>query len=265
MAAPFDHIASSYESIFSRSASSKLQRRQVWSYIERVFPELYGLEMLELNCGSGEEALMFSDKGYNIIATDVSSEMEKVTQQKVEKYSWKNQISPQYLDLDSFDESLFDKKYDLIFSNFGGLNSISPDSLKQLFLKLPMMLKPGGRFVSIVMPKFCLWESLYFSFKLEFKKAFRRCTSQEVITNIHGNISKLWYYNPSQIKQWAKRSFQVIATKPIGIVLPPMALDSFFFRKKKLLITLHKLEKKMTDYSLYSGIADHYIIDLQLK
>lgn len=265
MAAPFDHIASSYESIFSRSASSKLQRRQVWNYLEKVFPELYGLEMLELNCGSGEEALMFTDKGYNIVATDLSSEMQKVTQEKVGNYSWNNRISPQYLDLDSFDESLFNKKYDLIFSNFGGLNSINPESLQQLFQRLPLLLKPGGRFVSIVMPKFCLWESLYFMLKFQFRRAFRRWTSREVIVSLHGSISKIWFYNPVQLKAWAKSNFSIICTKPVGIVLPPTNLDSFFFRKKKLLISLNKLERKIDNYSLYSGIADHYIIDLQLK
>jgi ubiquinone/menaquinone biosynthesis C-methylase UbiE len=265
MAAPFDHIASSYGSIFSRSASSKLQRRHVWNYLEKVFPELYGLEMLELHSGSGEEALMFSDKGLNIIATDLSAEMQKVTQQKVEKYSWTNSISPQYLDLDNLDELLVNKKYDLIFSNFGGLNSINPETLKRLFQKIPLLLKPGGRFVSIIMPKFCLWESLYYVFQLRFKRAFRRWTDEEVVSNLHGTISRLWFYNPSQIKDWSKRNFQIIKTLPIGIVLPPTTLDSFFFRRKKLLINLHKLEKKINDISLYSGIADHYIIDLQLK
>lgn len=265
MAAPFDHIASSYESIFSRKASSKLQCRHVWNYLEKVFPELYGLEMLELNCGSGEEALMFSDKGYNIIATDLSAELQKVTQQKVENYSGPSRISPQYVDLDTLDESMFQKKYDLIFSNFGGLNSMSPESLQQLFEKIPLLLKPGGRFVSIVMPKFCLWESLYFLFTLQFSRAFRRWTSHEVLGNLHGCISRIWFYNPGQIKAWARRHFSIVNTKPVGIALPPVSLDSFFFRQKKLLITLHKMEKKINDFSFYSGIADHYIIDLQLK
>jgi ubiquinone/menaquinone biosynthesis C-methylase UbiE len=265
MAVPFDHIAPTYDSVFARSAIGQLQRKHVWRYLENMIPQLDGLEMLELNCGTGEDAIMFSDKGFNIIATDVSTEMLKVTQQKAERYSMQHRISSQYLDLDSFNENLFDKKFDLIFSNFGGLNCISPDSLQKLFDKIPSMLNPNGRFVGVIMPKFCLWESIYFLMKFQFKKAFRRWTSDEVIADLHGTILKTWYYAPAQVKNWAKTNFNIIKTQPVGIALPPSYLDSFFLRKKRFLIGLHKLEKKINQHSLYSGIADHYIIDLQLK
>jgi ubiquinone/menaquinone biosynthesis C-methylase UbiE len=265
MAVPFDHIATTYDSVFTRTAIGQLQRKHVWKYLEKIIPELDGLEMLELNCGTGEDAIMFSDRGFNIIATDVSTEMLKVTQQKAEKYSMQNRISSQYLDLESINETLFDKKFDLIFSNFGGLNCINPDSLHKLLDKIPSMLNPHGRFVGVVMPKFCLWESLYFLAKFKFKRIFRRCTSKEVIANLQGTTLRTWYYSPAQIKSWATPNFEVIKTQPVGIALPPSYLDSFFMRKKKFLIALHQLEKKINHYSFYSGISDHYIIDLQLK
>jgi ubiquinone/menaquinone biosynthesis C-methylase UbiE len=265
MAVPFDHIATTYDSVFTRTAIGQLQRKHVWKYLERIIPQLDGLEMLELNCGTGEDALMFSDKGFNIIATDVSVEMLKVTQQKAEKYSMQNRISSQYLDLESIGEMLFDKKFDLIFSNFGGLNCISPESLQKLFDKIPSMLNPNGRFIGVIMPKFCLWESLYYFAKFKFSRMFRRWTSHEVIANLHGTTLKTWYYAPSQIRGWASGNFKLVKTQPVGIALPPSYLDSFFVRKKKFLIALHKLEKKINQHSLYSGMADHYIIDLQLK
>jgi ubiquinone/menaquinone biosynthesis C-methylase UbiE len=265
MAAPFDHIASTYDSVFTRSAIGMLQRRHVWNYLEKIIPQLNGLEMLELNCGTGEDAMMFSEKGFNIIATDVSAEMLRVTEQKAQQFSMQHKISSHYLDLESFNETLFDKKFDLIFSNFGGLNCINPESLQKLLEKIPAMLSPGGRFVAVIMPKFCFCEALYFLLKFQFGKMFRRWTTREVIANLQGTALKTWYYKPSQIKQWSKKYFSVIATKPIGLALPPSYLDSFFLRKKRLLITLNKIEKKINRVSLYSGMADHFIIDLELK
>jgi ubiquinone/menaquinone biosynthesis C-methylase UbiE len=265
MAVPFDHIATTYDSVFTRTAIGQLQRKHVWKYLENIIPQLDGLEMLELNCGTGEDAIMFSDKGFNIIATDVSTEMLKVTQQKAEKYSMHNRISSQYLDLESISEMLFDKKFDLIFSNFGGLNCISPDSLQKLLDKIPSMLNPNGRFIAVIMPKFCLWESMYYIYKCQFKNVFRRWTSKEVIANLHGTVLKTWFYSPSQVREWSSEYFEVVKTQPVGIALPPSYLDSYFVRKKKFLIGLHKLEKKINRHSLYSGMADHYIIDLQLR
>lgn len=265
MAAPFDHIASVYDSVFTQSAIGQLQRKHVWNYLEKIIPQLSGLEMLELNCGTGEDALMFSEKGFNIVATDVSEEMLKVTQQKVQQFSMQNNISSHYLDLDSFNETLFDKKFDLVFSNFGGLNCISPESLKKLLEKIPLILNQKGRFVAVIMPKFCWWESVYFLLKFRFGKVFRRWTSKEVIADLQGSTVKTWYYHPSQIKRWSKSNFKTIDTKPIGIVLPPSYLENFFNRKKRMLLRLNRFEKKLNRFSIYSGMADHFVIDLQLK
>ena len=142
MGVPFDHIASTYDSSFTRTPIGQLQRKQVWNYLEKITPQLKGLDILELNCGTGEDAVLFSEKGFNIVATDVSEEMLKVTQEKVQQYSMQHKISSHYLDLDSFDDSMFEKKFDLIFSNFGGLNCINPESLKKLFDKIPGILSP---------------------------------------------------------------------------------------------------------------------------
>ena len=265
MAVPFDHIASTYDSVFTQSSIGQLQRKQVWQYVEKVIPKLKGFEMLELNCGTGEDAILFGERGFNIVATDISGEMLKVTQKKAEQYSMQHRISSHYLDLESFNETLFDKKFDLVFSNFGGLNCINPESLKKLLDKLPLILNPGGRFVGVIMPKFCAWETVFFLLRLQFQKAFRRWTSGEVITDLQGVPVKTWYYHPSQIKRWSRKKFKVLSIKPVGIALPPSYLEKFFTLKQHWLLRLSRFEKKFSQSSLFSGMSDHFVIDLQLK
>lgn len=266
MAVPFDHIASVYESVLSRSAMGQLQRKEVWKYLENVIPHLEGLEMLELNWGSNEDAMMFSDKGYNIIATDVSIEMAKVTQEKAHPYSSvHNRISSQYLDLDCVNEILLDKKYDLIFSNFGGLNCISPESLKKFFAKLPTLLNPNGRFIGVIMTRFCLTESFYHLLKFQFRKAFRRWSSKEVSVTIQDNTLKTWYYRPSTLQKWSASYFNIVNVIPVGVVIPPMHLSSFFLRKKGMLLRLTNLENMLSKNSFCAEVSDHFILDLQVR
>ncbi len=62
----FDHMATDYDSVFTNSAIGQLQRNHVWKYIETIIPQLDGFDMLELNCGTGEDAMLFSDRGFNI-------------------------------------------------------------------------------------------------------------------------------------------------------------------------------------------------------
>ena len=264
MGMPFDHIASPYDSLFSRSPIGQLQRKRVWKYIETIIPELKGFEMLELNCGTGEDAVLFGEGGFNIVATDITEEMLKVTQKKAEQFSMQNKISSHYLDLETFNETLFDKKFDLIFSNFGGINCINPDCLKVLLNKLPTILNPGGRFIGVVMPKFCAWETVFFLLRLQFRKAFRRFTSKQAISDLHGPNVKTWYYRPSQLTTWSRENFKVVSMRPIGLALPPAYLERFFSVKKRWLLRLDKIEKKLSNSSLCSGMADNYLIDLQL-
>lgn len=265
MGVPFDHMATSYDAVFTNSAIGQLQRHQVWKYIENIIPQLNGFDMLELNCGTGEDALLFSDRGFNIIATDISEEMLKVTQQKVQQYSMQHRISSQYLDLESFDETSFNKKFDLIFSNFGGLNCISPESLQTLLTKLPLALNKGGRFIAVIMPKYCLWESAYFLAKLSFRKAVRRWTSKEVVTELQGVRTYTWYYSPRQVLRWSKDLFTPIRHKPIGMALPPSYLEPFFAKHNGLLRQLNKAENRLNTWPILSKFSDHYLIDLQLK
>lgn len=264
MGMPFDHIASSYDSLFTRSAIGQMQRKRVWKYIENVLPELKGFEMLELNCGTGEDAMLFGEGGFNIVATDISEEMLKVTEKKAEQCSMQNKISSHYLDLESLNETLFDKKFDLIFSNFGGINCVNPESLKTLFKKLPSLLNPGGRFIGVVMPRFCAWETIFFLLRFQFKKAFRRFSSKESLSDLHGPNMKTWYYHPSQITGWTKEHFRVVSLRPIGVALPPAYLERFFTVKKRWLLRLNNIEKRLSRSSLFSGMADNYVIDLQL-
>jgi ubiquinone/menaquinone biosynthesis C-methylase UbiE len=265
MAVPFDHIAPTYDTAFTNTIIGQLQRKRVWSYIESVMPQLRGFEMLELNCGTGEDAVLFGERGFNIVATDISAEMLKVTQKKAEQYSMQHRISSHYLDLESFNETLFDKKFDLVFSNFGGLNCINPESFKKLLDRLPQILKPGGRFIGVIMPRFCAWETIFFLLRLQFKKAFRRLTTKEVITDLQGVTMKTWYYNPTQIKGWSREKFKLVSIRPVGIALPPSYLEKFFSLKKRWLLRLNRIEKKISQASLLSGMSDHFVIDLQLK
>jgi ubiquinone/menaquinone biosynthesis C-methylase UbiE len=265
MAAPFDHIAPTYDEVFSRSVIGQLQRKQVWRYLESVTPELRGLEILELNCGTGEDAVLFSEKGFNIVATDVSEEMLKITAQKANQFSMQSRISSQYLDLDSFDETVFTKKFDLIFSNFGGLNCINPESLKKLLRRIPTILTPGGRFIGVVMPRFCFWETCYQLLKFRPRKAFRRFTRKEVMVDLQGTPLKAWYYNPSHVKSWSRDNFSLVDIRPIGFALPPSYLEQYFSRRKRLLLRLNQLERRFEKLSLIAGLADHFLIDLKLK
>lgn len=264
MGVPFDHIAS-FNSLFTRSVIGQLQRKQVWRYLQRITHQLKNLEILELNCGSNEDTLLFSEKGVNLVATDISEEMLKITTVRANQFSMQHRISSQYLDPESLDETVFDKKFDLIFANFGGLNCLHPEAVRRLLNSLPTILAPNGRFVAVVTPKLCLWESIYFLMRFKFRQAFRRNTNQETMIHLAGATFRTWNYNPSQVAKWSEPHFRLLRQIPVGLTTPPVALESKFANRKPFVFKLARWGKRFEASALLAGVADNYLIDLQLK
>lgn len=70
----FDHIAENYDSSFTHTAIGQYQRALVWEHLRQCLPS-YPQKILEINCGTGEDALFLAEQGHQVIATDVSAEM----------------------------------------------------------------------------------------------------------------------------------------------------------------------------------------------
>ena len=60
-AAPFDGLAADYDRTFTASTIGQLMRAAVWRRIDAVFQP--GDRVLELNCGTGEDAVRLGARG----------------------------------------------------------------------------------------------------------------------------------------------------------------------------------------------------------
>jgi len=69
----FDQIAPSYDATFSESLVGRAQREAVWQVADRVFTP--GSRILEINCGTGVDALHFAGRGVRVLGCDASAGM----------------------------------------------------------------------------------------------------------------------------------------------------------------------------------------------
>lgn len=257
----FDHIAKEYDADFTYSTIGKAQRNQVYKFLNQTILNFKGKSILEVNAGTGEDAIYLAQKGAKVTATDVSPDM---INEGVKKASIKNlSISFKTLDINNLQKDV-EETYDVIFSNFGGLNCISPDDFKNFIDIAYQKLNPNGKLIMVIMPRFCMWEFMYFMVKLKWKKAVRRLSSNPVMANVEGKNVPTWYYSPNQIKKW-KNNFSVEFIKPVGFFIPPSYLNPFFKTKTKVLCSLIKLENKIENSSFWAARADHYFVVLSKK
>jgi SAM-dependent methyltransferase len=260
MKADFDKAAQNYDTTFTNSIIGKLQRNLVYEQLSKILIERKPKTILEINCGTGEDAIWLAKQNFEVVATDISSTMIEIAKSK----SALENITFKQADIKDITNDFSAKNFDFILSNFGGLNCLSKDELTLFFTTIPEILATKSRIFLVIMPKNTLWEQLYFTLKLDFKNAFRR-KKDHAIANVDGEKITTYYYNPKDIVNLANANFEIKRLKPIGFFVPPSYLEPFFKNKPKLIAFLNALEQKVKNQSWLSKYADHYVIVLEKK
>jgi len=256
MKADFDQAAPTYDTHFTHSEIGKLQRKLVYQQLKKQLKN--SKNILEINCGTGEDAIWLAQQNFNVLATDISEKMIEVAQSK----SNVTNLIFKVLDINTLSEET--ENFDLLFSNFGGLNCLTKNELVLFFNSAAKILTENGKMSLVIMPKNTIWEQFYFLLKLDFKNAFRR-TKKVILANVEGEKVVTYYYNPKDIVTLAETNFEFIEVKPIGFFVPPSYLEPFFKNKKSVLNGLSFLENTIKNVAFLSKYSDHYIITLQKR
>ena len=257
MVKAFDLAAKNYDATFTDSRIGRLQRKQVHFHLDRFLLKGKKMNVLEVSCGTGEDAKQFADQGHTVLATDVSHGMIEQAKAKVGD---REKIKLRQMDLCHLGKQSFGKKFNLLFSNFGGVNCVPPQELKEFIGSSFDHLKSDGYLALVIMPKNCLWDQFYFLLKGKRKKAFRRNSNTKVAVNVEGETVDTWYYNPSDIKPFAGEGYNLETIKPIGFMVPPSYLNRSFKSKERLLRVFDWLDRRLFDHSWLARYADHYLI-----
>jgi ubiquinone/menaquinone biosynthesis C-methylase UbiE len=263
MHSPFDMMAETYDLDFTHTAIGQLQRTQVWEFLTPVLHSYKRpVKILEINCGTGEDALQLSRLGHDVTATDGSARMIEKAKQKALLLN-ENSIRFDVCRFDELHMHYGHEKFDLIISNFGGLNCIDKNNIRKLGQELSGMLGDHGKLFLVIMSKACLWEILYFSLTGKFGTAFRR-RKKTVMFNAGTIGIPVFYYSPNSLKTIFS-SFTYSRSYPVGLFIPPSYLEKKFSSRQRWLLNLSRLEKKFSRYTALSNLADHFCIIFQKK
>jgi SAM-dependent methyltransferase len=255
-AASFDNYAKNYDDHFTFSPVGLMQRHAVYSLL---MPFLNNKSrVLEINCGTGSDALEIGKYTLSVLATDASTKMIELC--KAKNNSAAN-VSFNVNLIQDLNEEI--KNSNFIFSNFGGLNCLSPQEFAEFAHKCKVLLNTQADLFFVIMGRKCIWERLYFKFKGDQKKANRRDSTIGVETLINGSEFKTWYYSPKEIENFFGTEFKMVHTSGVGLFVPPSYLNPFFSNKKFLLKLLNGLDKLFCKFSWTANYADHFIIHLK--
>ena len=164
-------------------------RHQVYAHVQKFLKP--ASRILELNAGTGLDALYFVSQGHRIHATDLSDGMISQVKRKIQQNDIASQLTCQQLSYTELDKSS-EKGFDYVFSNFGGLNCVR--DLSQVTQNLSGLLNDEAYITLVIMPPISPWE-LTWVLKGDLQKAVRRLRKEGAVAHLEADyILKLERY-----------------------------------------------------------------------
>ena len=254
--AAFDRMAGSYDAAFTESAIGRAQRNVVWDALRRRFHA--GDRVLELNCGTGEDALFLGSRGISVLACDASTEMIGVATRR------KGELSPrapvEFRLLRNEDLLLLDaaEPFDGALSNFSGLNCVA--DLAQVARHLAERVRAGGAAVICMSTRICAWEIAWYCVHANFSKAFRRVRGRTV-ARLDDLAVPVWYPTMRQIRRSFSPWFQVRSVRAVGLFVPPSYVERWAGEHRRLLRVLEAIDRVIASWPLLRGAGDHVMFE----
>jgi ubiquinone/menaquinone biosynthesis C-methylase UbiE len=231
-------------------------RLQVYDHVSKFVTQ--PSRILELNSGTGIDALYFSQQGHTVHATDLSDGMIEQIKTKINYFHLTHRLTCQKLSYAHLDQ-LKGQKFDFVFSNFGGLNCIP--NLIDVTKNLPSILNPGGFVTWVIMPPVCLWEIL--SILKGNRNAFRRFNKNGITAHLEGKYFKIWYHSLRSLKKSFGDNFKLIHHEGLAALSPPPHAYQFPVKHPLVYDALRKMDSSFRDTFPFNRWADHLVITFQ--
>ena len=257
----FSKQSAIFDELYSSNIIIQYKRQRVRDHVRQFLKTKN--RILELNAGTGDDAIWFAEQGHTVHATDISTGMQAKLFEKVKQANLESEVSTEICSFTELAGLKNKGPYDMIFSNFAGLNCTG--ELDKVLRSFSSLLNPDGIVTLVILPKFCLWETTML-FKGRFKTAFRRFfSSKGVKANIEGERFTCWYYNPSYVTRNMKDDYELLSTEGLCTLVPPSYLENFPRERPLLFKWLTKMEDRWKTRWPWRNIGDYYIISFRKK
>jgi len=255
----FSRTAPKYDAFALDHPHLTRMRRKVYEHVERFVPA--GSSILELNAGTGTDAVALARRGFRVHATDIAPGMLALARDKVERFGLEGRVSVQdcsFLELGRVEGGPFDA----VFSDLGGLNCI--DDLRPVVAQLDLVLRPGGVVVWVLMPPICLWE-LGLVFTGQFRLAFRRLARHGTRAHLEGAHFNVHYFTPSRAAAAFGDGYEILAVEGLSVITPTAESKNLAKRHRDLYRALAWLDDRIAPHAPASGWGDFYILTMRRR
>jgi SAM-dependent methyltransferase len=264
LAARFGQAAQSYDEEMTANPSMRWMRAVSLATLRRTFAP--GARLIEIGCGSGEEAVALAREGRLVTATDVAPEMVALTLAKAAAAGVSAAVRGRCLAAGELTQLVAEGeagRYEGAYSSFGPLNG--EPRLEPVAAALAALVRPGGRLVLGVMNRFYPWETLWYALHGKGRAAARRWggLARAGVSAQVGERVSTWYYTPRAVRRAFRPAFRPCSCRALPLLLPPPYASSLWERTPRLWAALAGWEERLAPRWPWSALGDHFLLVLE--
>ncbi len=258
--AAFDRLADTYDEVFTSSRIGRAQRGAVWQELERAFHP--GQRILEINCGTGVDAVYLASRGVEVLACDVAPRMIEIARQRLVGTGPRASVDFRVLGTEGIATLENAAPFDGAFSNFGGLNCIA--DLPAVARDLARLLRPGARALLCLFGSHCAWEIFWYLAHGDLRKAFRRFHPGGTVARLAEEATiRVRYPSVHVLARIFAPHFRLRSWKGVGVAVPPTYLEPLGGRFPKVLGALAAMDRWLSRCPVLRGMADHVLLEFE--
>jgi methylase of polypeptide subunit release factors len=264
----FSLAAPHYDRDQRQNRIARWSRKRSLELLEGYFG--LGLSLLEIGCGTGEEALHMARLGSQVVATDTAPGMVAILEEKLRAQpELQALVTPIVLpasELSALLDRYGSQSFDGAYSSFGPLNCEA--DLEPVASALSRLVKPGGYLVLSFINRYCAWETAWHLLKGQTQAAVRRwrgVTEATVRAEWQGERVQVYYPTIPDLERTFSTDFTPIRRLALPWLLPPQYLDPILRGRKPLFALLSRLDQVLAGRWPFSMIGDHVVLVLRRK
>lgn len=259
-ATPFDHIAENYDAIFTDSLIGRAQRNAVWRELGRSFRP--GQRILELNCGTGVDAVHLAGLGVEVLACDAAPRMIEVAKRRLKSLAREAKVEFRVLATERLADLEIEGPYGGAFSNFGGLNCV--EDLGTVARDLGRLLRPGARALLCMLGRWSAWEIAWYVGHGNPRKALRRLRRGGATGRLAEGVTvNVQYPSVRAMARMFAPEFRLLRLRGIGVTVPPSYVGAFARRFPRVLRAATRVDARVSGWPLLRCVADHILFEFQ--
>ncbi len=247
----WDRAADTYEQDFAATVIGGTRRSAIWRELDAAFHP--GQRILELNCGTGVDAVHLAERGLCILACDISPRMIELARERARAAVLTDRAQFRVLPTEEIGSLTREAPFDGAFSSFSGLNCV--EDLQGVRRNLAQLLRPGATFLASVMGRFVVWEVLWFLAHGDLTKAMRRCRTANAFGLESGGV-KVQVRSVAEMARQFAPEFRLHGWKGIGIAVPPSYVEHWARRVPNLTRALARADRLLARVPVIRSTAD---------